>query len=73
MQLTDRAREVPNEVWTLFAPRLPPGGWCGNGCPPYGNREGRHAVLHVWITGRGGRLLPPGFASYQLVHWRLKV
>jgi hypothetical protein len=24
MQLTDFARQVPEEVWTLFAPLLPP-------------------------------------------------
>ena len=45
MQLTDFARGVPEEVWTLFAPLLPPVVWCGNGCPPYDNRECLHAVL----------------------------
>ena len=34
MQLTDFARQVPEEVWTLFAPLLPPVVWGGNGCPP---------------------------------------
>jgi hypothetical protein len=27
MQLTDFARTVPDEVWTLFAPILPPVMW----------------------------------------------
>jgi hypothetical protein len=33
MQLTDFARKVPDEVWALFAPILPPVVWCGNGAP----------------------------------------
>jgi hypothetical protein len=27
MQLTDFARKVPDDVWTLFAPLLPPVVW----------------------------------------------
>jgi hypothetical protein len=49
MQLTDFARKVPEEVWTLFAPLLPPVVWCGNGCPPYDNRACLHAVLYVLV------------------------
>ncbi len=45
MQLTDFAREVPEEVGTLFAPILPPVVWCGNGCAPYDNREWLPALL----------------------------
>lgn len=45
MQLTDFARQVPEEVWQLFAPLLPPVVWCGNGCHPYDNRECLHALL----------------------------
>jgi hypothetical protein len=32
MQLTDFARKVPDGVWALFEPILPPVVWCGNGC-----------------------------------------
>jgi hypothetical protein len=73
MQLTDFARKVPEDVWTLFAPLLPPEIWCGNGCPPYDNREGWHAVLYVLVTGIGWRMLPPGFPSSKTVQGRLKV
>ncbi len=73
MQLTDFARKVLDEVWTLFEPILPPVVWCGNGCPPYDNRECLHAVLYVLVTGIGWRMLPPSFPSYKTVQRRLKV
>jgi transposase len=73
MQLTDFARQVPDEVWALFAPILPPVVWCGNGCRPYDNRECLHAVLYVLVTGIGWRMLPSGFPSYKTVQRRLKV
>ena len=73
MRLTDFAREVPEEVWALFAPILPPVVWCGNGCPPYDNRECLHAVLYVLVTGIGWQMLPTGFPSYKTVQRRLKV
>jgi transposase len=72
MQLTDFARGVPEEVWTLFAPLLTPVVWCGNGCPPYDNRECLHAVLYGLVTGIGWRMLPPGFPSSKTVQRRLK-
>ena len=71
MQLTDFARKVPDDVWALFEPILPTMVWCGNGCPPYDNRECLHAVLSGLVTGSGGQRLPPGFPSYQTVHRRL--
>jgi transposase len=71
MQLTDFARQVPDEVWKLFEPILPPVVWCGYGCPPYDNRECLHAVLYVLVTGIGWRMLPSGFPSYKTVQRRL--
>jgi len=71
MQLTDFARQVPDEVWRLFEPILPPVVWCGYGCPPYDNRECLHAVLYVLVTGIGWRMLPSGFPSYKTVQRRL--
>jgi transposase len=73
MQLIDFARKVPDDVWALFAPSLPPVVWCGNGCPPYDNRECLHAVLYVLVTGIGWQMLPAGFPSYKTVQRRLKV
>ena len=72
MQLTDFARGVPEDVWTLFAPLLPPVVWCGNGCPPSDNRECLPAVLYVLVTGIGWRMVPPGFPSYKTGQRRLK-
>lgn len=73
MQLTDCARKVPEDVWALFAPLLPPVVWCGNGCPPYDNRECFHAVLYVLVTGIGWQMLPPGFPSPKTVQRRLEL
>jgi len=73
MQLTDFARKVPEDVGTLFAPLLPPVVWCGNGCPPYDNRECLHAVLYVLVTRIGWQMLPPGFPSYKTGQRRLTV
>jgi transposase len=71
MQLTDFARKVPDEVWYLFEPILPPVVWCGTGCRPYDNRRCLHAVLYVVATGIGWRMLPAGFPSYKTVQRRL--
>jgi transposase len=71
MQLTDFARQVPDEVWKLFEPILPPVVWCGYGWPPYDNRECLHAVLYGLVTGIGWRRLPSGFPSYKTVQRRL--
>jgi transposase len=73
MQLTDFARKVPDDVWALFEPILPSVVWCGNGCPPDDNRECRHAVLYVLVTGSGWRMLPLGFPSYKTGQRRLTV
>jgi len=73
MQLTDFARQGPDEVWALFEPIPPPVVWCGNGGPPSDHRACLHAVLYVWGTGIGWRVLPPGFPSYKSVRRRLKV
>ena len=72
LQLTDFAREVPEEVWTRFEPILPPVVWGGNGCPPYAHRECLHAVLYVLVTGISWRMLPKGFPSYKTTQRRLK-
>ena len=56
MKLTDFARQLPEDVWILFEPLLPPVLWCGNGCPPYSNRECLHAVFYVLVTGIGWRM-----------------
>jgi len=73
MQLTDFARRLPDDVWTLFEPLLPPRVWAGNGRPPATNKECLHAVFYVLIAGIAWRMLPLGFPSYKTVQRRLKL
>ncbi len=73
MHLTDFARKVPEEVWALFEPILPPVVCSGTGCPPYDNRVCLPAVLSVLVRGSGWRRLPAGFPSSKTVQRRLKV
>lgn len=73
MQLKDFARRLPDEVWDLFEPLLPPRRWCGNGRPPKTNRECFHALMYVLVTGIPWELLPAGFPSYKTVQRRLKL
>jgi transposase len=73
MQLTDFARQLPEEVWELFQPLLPPVMWCGNGRPPASNYDCLHAVFYVLVSGIAWRMLPKGFPSYKTAQRRLKV
>ena len=72
MELKDITRGVPEEIWTVFEPILPPVVWCGNGRPPKGNRECFHALLSVLVSGIPWEMLPVGFPSYKTVQRRLK-
>jgi len=72
MHLTDFARDLPEDVWSLFEPLLPPVIWCGNGRRPVPNRDCLHAVFYVLISGIAWRMLPKGFPSYRTVQRRLK-
>jgi transposase len=73
MQLTDFARQLPEEIWELFQPLLPPVVWCGNGRPPASNYDCLHALFYVLVTGIAWRMLPRGFPSYKTVQRRLQV
>ena len=73
MHLTDFARQLPQEVWELFEPLLPPVVWCGNGRPPASNYECLHALFYVLVSGIAWRMLPKGFPSYKTVQRRLHV
>lgn len=72
MELKDIARRLPEEVWAVFEPILPPVVWCGNGRPPKGNRECFHALLYVLVSGIPWEMLPPGFPSSKTVQRRLR-
>jgi transposase len=73
MKLTDFARHLPEEVWHLFQPLLPPVVWCGNGRPPASNSDCLQAVFSVLASGIAWRMLPTGFPSYKTGHRRRKV
>lgn len=73
MQLTDFVDDVPEDVWAVFQPLLPPVVWKCVGRKPKGNRECFHALLYVLVAGIGWELLPrQGFPSYKTVQRRLK-
>jgi transposase len=72
MQLTDFVRGVPDDVWAIFEPILPPLVWQGNGRKPISNRRCLHALLYVLASGIGWEYLPPGFPSYKTVQRRLR-
>jgi len=72
MKLTDFVAGVPDDVWAVFEPILPPAVWKGIGCKPSGNRECLHPLLYALIAGIGWEFLPPGFPSYKTVQRRLK-
>ncbi len=61
MKLRDIARRLPQEIWDLFEPILPPVIWCGVGRPPYSNQICLHGVLYVLVTGMGWEYVPPNF------------
>jgi transposase len=71
MKLTDFARQLPEEVWQLFQPLLPPVVWCGNGRPPASNYDCLHALFYILVSGIAWRMLPKGFPSYKTVQRRL--
>jgi len=72
MTLTDFVADVPEDVWAVFEPILPPVVWQGVGRKPKSNRVCLHALLYVLIAGIGWELLPKGFPSYKTVQRRLR-
>jgi transposase len=72
MKLTDFVADVPDDVWTLFEPILPPVVWKGIGRKPKSNRACLHALLYLLIAGIGWEFLPKGFPSYKTGQRRLK-
>jgi transposase len=73
MKLTDFARQLPEEVWQLFQPLLPPVVGCGNGRPPASTYDCLQALFDVLVSGIAWRMLPKGFPSYKTVQRRLKL
>ena len=72
MQLTDFVRGVPDDIWAVFEPILPPVVWKGNGRKPKGNRECLHALFYVLVSGIAWEMLPVCFVSSKTARRRLK-
>ncbi len=71
MRLHTLARRLPEEVWAVFEPVLPPVVWAGEGRPPASNHAGLHGLLYVLITGIGWEYVPPRFPSGKTIQRRL--
>jgi transposase len=72
MKLTDFVHDVPDDVWAVFEPILPPVVWQSVGRKPKSNPQCLHALLYLLITGIAWEFMPPGFPSYKTVQRRLK-
>ena len=73
MQLADFVDGVPDNVWAVFEPILPPVVWKGVGRKPKSNRACLHGLLYVLIAGIGWELLPKRtFPSYKTIQRRLR-
>jgi transposase len=72
MELKDIARHLPEDIWNVFEPLLPPVVWCGNGRPPKGNKECFHGLLYVLASGIAWEMLPPCWPSSKTIRRRLK-
>ena len=72
MRLADISRCLPDEIWNTFEPILPPAVWCGNGRPPYSNRDVLHGLLYVLVSGIGWEMVPACFPCGKTIANRLK-
>ena len=74
MRLYQIARRLPEDIWAIFEPILPPVPYCGTGRKPAKNRACFHGLLYVLITGIGWEYVPRGFPcgktiQHRLTHW----
>ena len=72
MNLAQLALHMPDEVWTLFEPILPPVVYCGTGRKPVSNRDCLQGLLYVLITGIGWEFVPPCFPCGKTIRERLQ-
>jgi transposase len=71
MRLSSLARRLPESVWAVFEPILPPVVWCGEGRRPASNRACLHGLLYVLITGIGWEYVPACFPCGKTIRDRL--
>jgi transposase len=72
MRLQQIARRLPEPVWALFEPILPPVVYCGTGRKPASNHACLHGLLYVLITGIGWEYVPPCFPCGKTIQDRLR-
>jgi len=72
MQLHTLARRLPDEVWAVFEPILPPVVYAGEGRRPASNHACLHGLIYVLIPGIGRDYVPPCFPSGKTIQRRLK-
>lgn len=72
MELKDLAKRLPEDIWKVFEPLLPPVVWCGNGRPPKSNKDCLHGLLFILVSGIAWEMLPPCWPSYKTIQRRLK-
>ena len=71
MELKDIARRLPDDLWEIFEPLLPPVVWCGNGRPPKSHKVYLHGLLFVLVSGISWEMLPPCWPSSKTIQRRL--
>ena len=66
-------REIPEDLWTLIEPLLPPDKPPGtNGRPRVPNRTVLNGILYVLRTGCQWKMVPPQYGSGSTCHLRFQ-
>ena len=73
MNLAKLALRMPDEVWALFEPILPPVAYAGTGRKPCSNHACLQGLLYVLITGIGWEYVPPCFPCADTIQQRLRL
>lgn len=73
MKLAKLALRMPDEVWALFEPILPPVVYAGTGRKPCSNHACLQGLLYVLITGIGWDYVPPCFPKADTIQQRLRL
>jgi transposase len=73
MKLAKLALRLPDEVWALFEPILPPVVYAGTGRKPCSNHACLQGLLYVLITGIGWEYVPPCFPCADTIQQRLRL
>src|SRR5437868_4554276 len=73
MNLAKLALRMPDTVWALFEPILPPVVYQGTGRKPCSNHACLQGLLYVLITGIGWDYVPPCFPCADTIQQRLRL